>query len=234
MLVLAFMLAGTAVIDAWTPASRADEPEVDYLLTERLQSDAFQEITPPSASGHDPPSLISDDQIAPASYAQRPSRSPAFMGPVRAGYDNGFVIASTRPLELDADDAPYLLRLNGWAQLRHTHLASEGPNPSVNQIQLKRARLIFSGHAFTPDFAYFAQLDGRSTSGDDIRLLDYFLTYDLGHHSLGLERSALEFKTGRYKIPFTMARYLSGREFEFTDRSVASMYFDANRSLGWG
>jgi hypothetical protein len=31
-----------------------------------------------------------------------------------------------------------------------------------------------------------------------------------------------------------MARYLSGREFEFTDRSVASTFFDVNRSLAWG
>ncbi len=35
-------------------------------------------------------------------------------------------------------------------------------------------------------------------------------------------------------MPFTMARYLSGREFEFTDRSMASMYFDVNRSLAVG
>jgi hypothetical protein len=31
-----------------------------------------------------------------------------------------------------------------------------------------------------------------------------------------------------------MARYLSGREFEFADRSVASTFFDVNRSLAWG
>ena len=31
-----------------------------------------------------------------------------------------------------------------------------------------------------------------------------------------------------------MARYLSGREFEFADRSTASTFFDVNRSLAWG
>jgi hypothetical protein len=132
------------------------------------------------------------------------------------------------------NNSPFLLRINGWGQLRHTNLDSQGPNPDVNQFQLKRARLVFSGHSFTPDFAYFVQLDGRSSSGDNVRLLDYFLTYDLGHHSLGLQKRELEFKTGRYKIPFSMARYLSGRELEFSDRSVASTFFDVNRSLAWG
>jgi hypothetical protein len=35
-------------------------------------------------------------------------------------------------------------------------------------------------------------------------------------------------------MPFTMARWLSGRDFEFTDRSVASTYFDVNRSFAVG
>jgi len=127
-----------------------------------------------------------------------------------------------------------LLRINGWGQIRQTVFDSGGLRPDVNQFQLKRGRLIFSGSAFTSDFAYYIQLDGRSSSGDDMRLLDYFLTYDVGHHAWGLQKGTFEFKTGKYKMPFTMARYLTGREFEFTDRSMASMYFDVNRSLAWG
>lgn len=153
---------------------------------------------------------------------------------VRFGYDDGFVLASESERNLCAEDSPFLLRINGWGQLRHTVFDSDGTNPNQNQFQLKRARLVFSGSAFTPDFAYYVQLDGRSSSGDDVRLLDYLLNYDVGHHAWGWEEGALGFKAGKYKIPFTMARYLSGREFEFTDRSMASMYFDANRSLAWG
>ena len=128
----------------------------------------------------------------------------------------------------------FRMRINGWGQLRHTILDSAGPKKDVNQIQLKRARLTFAGNAFTPDFSYFFQFDGRSSSGDDVRLLDYLLTYDVGRHAWELEPGTLGFKTGKYKIPFTMARYLSGREFEFTDRSVSSMYFDVNRSFAVG
>ncbi len=153
---------------------------------------------------------------------------------VRVGYDGGFVIASDRDLQLDAGEFPFRLQLNGWGQLRYTYLDSQGPTPDLNQFQLKRARIVFAGSAFTEDFQYFVQLDGRSSSGDNLRLLDYFLTYDLGHHSLGMDRGVFGIMTGKYKMPFTLARYLSGKQFEFTDRSMASMYFDVNRSLAWG
>jgi hypothetical protein len=150
------------------------------------------------------------------------------------GYDSGFVIASEQDADLRYGDFPFQLRINGWGQLRQTRLESDGANPDLNQFQLKRGRLVFSGSALSPDFTYFMQIDGRSSSGDDLRLLDYFMTYDLGHHWLGWNKNVFGFKTGKYKIPFTMARYLSGREFEFSDRSMASMYFDVNRSLAWG
>jgi hypothetical protein len=155
-------------------------------------------------------------------------------GDVRCGYDKGFVIASKRQHDLQADDFPFRMRINGWGQLRYTYFDSQGANPDVNQFQLKRGRLIFSGSAFTDDFRYFIQLDGRSSSGDDVRLLDFFLTYDLGHHSLGLKKGVFGFQTGKYKMPFSLARYLSARDLEFTDRSTASAYFDVNRSLAWG
>lgn len=150
------------------------------------------------------------------------------------GYDHGFVIASGANLVLHASDAPFVMRLNGWGQVRHTVFDSDGANPDVNQLQLKRARIIFSGNAFTSDLKYFVQLDGRSSSGDDMRLLDYNMTFDFGRYLWGLKRDAIAFKTGKYKMPFSAARYLSGREFEFTDRSVASMFFDVNRSLAVG
>ncbi len=149
----------------------------------------------------------------------------------KVGYDGGFIIASPRREDLSASTLPYVMKINGWGQLRHTILDSDGPNRDVNQLQLKRARIVFSGSAFTPDFQYFLQLDGRSTSGDDIRLLDYYLRYDWGHHRLGLERGRFGILTGRYKVPFNLARWLSGREFEFADRSVSSIFFDVNRSL---
>ena len=153
---------------------------------------------------------------------------------VRVGYDDGFVISSDVNSELKANDQPFSLKLNGWGQLRHTKIESQSSLSDQNLFQLKRARLIFSGSAFTNNFRYFAQLDGRSSSGDDLRLLDYYIDFDIGRAHLGWEKGTFGFRTGRWKMPFHLARYLSGREFEFSDRSVASTFFDVNRSLAWG
>ncbi len=155
-------------------------------------------------------------------------------GSTFAGYDRGFVIASGADSDRQTDRQPYSLRINGYGQLRNTVFDSENANPGLNQLQLKRARLIFSGHAFSTDFFYFVQMDGRSNAGDALRLLDYYCTFDLGRGWLGLEPNKFGFKTGLYKMPFSLARSNSGKEFQFADRSMASTFFDVNRSLAWG
>ncbi len=154
------------------------------------------------------------------------------MTDIKIGYDNGFVVASARERSLDIDELPYQLRVNGWGQLRLTRFESDGEALDLNQFQLVRGRLILSGNAFSPNFDYFVQLDGRSSSGDTVRLLDYFMDFDLGRHAWHWDKGTLGLRVGRYKMPFTFARFLSAKEFEFTDRSVASTYFDINRSLG--
>jgi hypothetical protein len=169
---------------------------------------------------------------AATSYVVKPL--PSWVESVNIGYRRGFAIAIGPDVGIDPSEAPFLLRLNGLAQLRETQFESRSSNPDLSQFQLIRGRLTFSGNAFTPDLRYFVQLDGRSSAGDEFRLLDYFMEFDLGREWFDLSRDALVFKAGRYKVPFSLARYLSAREFQFSDRSVSSMYFDLNRSLAWG
>ncbi len=176
------------------------------------------------------PSVMASDSL----QVTAPAEVPAEENGARAFYDDGFVLAADDVPGPDGESLSYRLKISGWGQLRITNFHSTGPNNDLNQLQLKRARLVFSGHAFTPDFSYFVQLDGRSTSGDDVRLLDYFLSFDLGHHWWGAEHKFLVLKTGKYRVPSTLARYFSGREFQFTDNSVASTFFDVNRSLAIG
>ena len=158
---------------------------------------------------------------------------PSWFESVRVGYDGGFVIASDANLELQASDTPYRLQMNGWGQLRHTIFDSDGVNPDLNQFQLKRGRLTFAGSAFTSDFGYFVQLDGRSVGGDEFRLLDYFLTFDLGHHWWGYDKGVLGSRPANTKCRSRWPVTCRG-EFEFADRSMASTFFDVNRSLAWG
>lgn len=146
----------------------------------------------------------------------------------RAGYNGGFFIASEK------DNDSFFLRLNGWGHFRMSNSEAFGGSDGFNQLQLKRARLIFRGHAFTPAFSYFVALDGRSQADGTIRLLDYFLDYDLGSEAFGMESRRFKLRLGQFKIPFTLSRFLSAQEFQFADRAMASMFFDANRSLAFG
>lgn len=157
----------------------------------------------------------------------------SWLDDVKVGYDDGFIISVANPNDLSSND-DYRLSITGWGQLRHTIFESQNTNRDLSQFQLKRARVALSGNVFTEHFGYFIQLDGRSTSGDEFRLLDYFLTYDFGAEVMGYDPGSIVFKTGKYKMPFHMARFMSGRDFEFSDRSVASTFFDVNRSLAWG
>ncbi len=203
--------------------------------------ESFSDVYVGNASGSvaadsAPVLFYSDAEISQASRRQYQGETydSELVNNVRAGYDDGFVIASRRNLNLEASEFPFRMVFNCWGQLRHTVLDDDDPRDNLNEFQLKRGRLTFSGHAFTPDFVYFVQLDGRSSSGDDVRLLDYNLSYDLGRHAWGLAPGVIGFRTGKWKVPFSTARYLSGREFEFSDRSMASIFFDVNRSFAWG
>ena len=222
---------GKELFPTWSVAepNQVSEPDADRIAA---RPDASQ--VAPFLARHVDPIVASRETQATTMVDQPASSDLDWLSSTRVGYDSGFVIASNQQQDLQAGDFPYSLRINGWGQIRHTILDSDGSNLDINQFQLKRARITFAGSAFTPEFAYFLQLDGRSSSGDDMRLLDYFLTYDFGRHLLDCDAHTIGFKAGKYKIPFTMARYLSGREFEFTDRAMSSMYFDVNRSLAWG
>lgn len=147
-------------------------------------------------------------------------------------YDDGLVLFGPGARYPGAES--FSLKLNAWGQLRHTFLGSTSNQRDMNQLQLKRGRLVFSGHAYKPEFTYFFQMDGRSAAGDSTRLLDYYLRYDFGKAHLGMEKQKLGLLLGRYKLPSTLARRLSGRELEFTDRSVSSIFFDVNRSMAFG
>lgn len=244
----------------WPAISAGQQtPNLNRLVSQPTNSpisrDPSQQISASSLSNDQPPSSSNSPAVFPASSLtsssdlgsqefnqtqanpldEREKNTLDYLNRnLRVGYDQGFILSGQEIKDLKDEDFPFRLKFNGWGHFRMTNFISDGPTRDFNQFQLKRARLIFSGHAFTPDFSYFIALDARSASSDDIRLLDYYLSYDLGHHDLGFQKKALVLKAGQYKIPFTLARFISGQRFQFTDRSMASMFFDANRSLAVG
>ncbi len=149
------------------------------------------------------------------------------------GYSNGFFIASPAGVT-HKDGTPFLLQVNGRLQLRHTAFDSQGPTSDENNLELERARLVFSGQAFSPDFSYLAQLDGDTDDASTADFIDYALRYDFGHALLDLDAGSLVMRLGKYRLPFTRARQDSGFVLQFVDRATASDFFDVNRSIAVG
>ena len=141
-----------------------------------------------------------------------------------SGYNNGFFIESV--------ESPFRLKMDAWLQFRHAYFNTGSPTPDENEFEFERARLIFSGHAFTENLDYFLQLDGDSDGGHGADFFDYYLTFDLGNELLDYEKGQFGIRVGKWKVPFNRARAESGKDLSFTDRSVSSVIFDINRSLG--
>ncbi|MCB9941939.1 MAG: hypothetical protein H6823_27190 [Planctomycetaceae bacterium] len=182
------------------------------------------------------PSEFTSEQLAEierllTAYGVRPN---SCQNDSQFGYDDGFVMASPSGVKIGAKDVPFAMRINSWFQLRHTLFDSDGPNPDQNDIEFERVRLTFGGHAYTPDLQYYIQLDGDGDQDEVIDLLDYYFTYDLGHDLFGWTNGRLGMQVGKWKLPFNRTRAEAGWKLEFTDRSMASVFFDINRSQGVG
>jgi hypothetical protein len=148
------------------------------------------------------------------------------------GYANGFVFASPSMNSLDANQFPFSMKVNGWMQLRHAAFDSEGPNRSRNTLSLERIRLGFDGHAYTRDLRYTLVLDANSDQAAEVSFLDAYFSYDFGCSMFDLRPGTLGLRAGKWKSPFSRSREESARRFQFTERSVANLFFDMGRSTG--
>jgi hypothetical protein len=187
--------------------------------------------TPPGPSGF----TAEQQRELDRRFAEYTKQHPDLPKGLQFGYANGFVLSSPEGVKLkDKDQAPFLLRINSRLQVRHTYFDSEGPNRDENDFEFERAFLIFSGYVYTPDLAYHIKLDGDSDETEGVDLLDYYVTYDFGHDVLCCDEGRLGLKVGKWKVPFHRARQEASHQFQFADRSMASEFFDINRSIGVG
>lgn len=164
--------------------------------------------------------------ISPSVKDQSRGQVPEF------GYNNGLIFASPNVGSIPTNQFPFSMKVNGWMQLRHAAFDSEGPNRSRNTLSLERIRLGFDGHAYTPDLRYTLVLDANSDSAAEVSFLDAYFSYDFGCSMFDLKPGTLGFRAGKWKSPFSRSREESARRFQFTERSVANLFFDMGRSTG--
>lgn len=146
-----------------------------------------------------------------------------------AGYDNGIF------LKLQRGDDSFELKTNLRAQFRlvsfspraDTWTDSAGivrPVAERQNFELSRDRLILSGHAFTPQFKYFLQMDGNTDSGAVVSLIDSWVAW---HFSDGFE-----IQVGQRKVPGSRNWLLGAFDTRLADRPFSNDFFRPSRTTG--
>lgn len=116
------------------------------------------------------------------------------------------------------------------AQFRHTTTNPEGEE-ATQGMQIRRARLQFSGHMWGKKNQYKAEfaVSPRDTSTKDDGpktsiLLDWYMQF-------GQLRDAT-LRIGQYKVPFNRQRVISSGDLQMVDRSIVNGNLNVDRDLG--
>ncbi|MBM4133982.1 MAG: hypothetical protein FJ245_09465 [Nitrospira sp.] len=161
--------------------------------------------------------------------------------PFKLWYDRGFNIST--------NDNAFFLKIRGRAMFRETtrfrNDAWRNPgdaknfpellgvfgdyraNRSTNDasyFNLRRARLLFSGHVFNPDFKYFVQMGFESAENAQTpgaaNLLDFYVTST--HFSL------FNVQVGQYKVYFNRSQINNTASMQFAERAPVQDAFTAS------
>ena len=144
------------------------------------------------------------------------------------GYKNGFYIQTA--------DQNFKFQANGYLQFRYTfandrvvNSAAYGTNQpksgDASGFDFRRARLIFSGNAFSPNLTYMISGDfaGDSANNNDFQTLDIYMAYRFN--------DLLQVRAGSFLTPYSRLEYISSG-LETTDFPILFNAFDPVRSLG--
>lgn len=129
-------------------------------------------------------------------------------GPVKVVYDEGF--------RLDSADGRFALRLNAGIQLRYSFVDYDpvvrSNDSDYSNFYIRRARLIFTGHAFDPKFTYFIHLQLEPSRA--VNAHDLWLEYAFS--------DLVRLGAGRNKIAYGLEFLNSGAGLGMVERSVFS------------
>lgn len=139
------------------------------------------------------------------------------------GYDNG--------LFLQTKDDLFKLKINLQLQPQYQSLVMDGQS-DVHTFQLRRGRLIFSGHALTKNLSYkfqYEAIGGRAntTRRGEVRgnsLRDAYINYAF--------TDEIQILFGQFKPFYNREEQTSSSKLQFVDRSISNDVFTFARDLG--
>jgi len=166
----------------------------------------------------------SDSKILPSKSAERYDSS------FDAGYDRGLFFRVD-----DGENESFELKTNLRTQFRISGFDSvvdswtdnanvTRPVKSRQNFDIERARLIFQGHAFTPELTYFLQMDGDTDRGHFVTFFDYFWSW---HFS-----DEWEVQFGKRKVSGGRNWLLGAFDTRLADRPYTLDFFRPGRTVG--
>lgn len=147
-----------------------------------------------------------------------------------AGYDDGFYIKSS--------DDNFMLKVNGLLQVRWQHYGTRADNryllPGLQRddktgFDVQRARVRFSGHAYSPDWTYNIEMRADAIDAWDWIVHEAWVNY----------RAMDEFqiRAGVMRLASTRAQMTYEGNLQFVDRPMVDAVFGLGRGMGvrfWG
>lgn len=146
-----------------------------------------------------------------------------------AGYNNGVFLRvqeNKDSFELKANFRNQF-RLVSFTQNEDTWTDSAGtvrPLEDRQNLEISRARIVFSGHALTPQCRFFMQMDGNTDSGANVSLIDAWTAW---HFS-----DAFEIQAGQRKVPGGRNWLLGAFDTRLADRAFSNEFFRPSRTTG--
>ncbi|GEM_PF-1113096 len=169
------------------------------------------------------------------------------------GYKDGFYIQTA--------DKNFKLVIGGFVQFRYTyayqHASATGANATTpfasigtnnqqnaNGFDIRRARVNFSGNAFSPDIFFKLEgdfygasngsnLTGASANGAAVQTTSASGNFSVTDAYIGYVWSdQIKVRAGAFKAPFTKAELMSDTKLAFMERPEENTPFDAQRSIG--
>ena len=133
-------------------------------------------------------------------------------------------------LQISSVNGQFSMTTRLRAQMRYTLAQDEGA--FAHGFQLRRARLLFTGHVFGKDNRYKFELAvspkdiGLKSSGTISKspLLDWYFHFT--------QLRDLNVRVGQYKVPFSRQRVVSSGNLQMVDRSMANGEFNLDRDVG--
>ncbi len=139
-------------------------------------------------------------------YDPAPADPAPEVGPLMAGWDRGFYLASA--------DENYRLHIGGWIQPRYEYQNRSDRDPeATSSFFMRRVRLDVRGHVFTPDLTFRVLSEHARTSDLRDGCINYAFT------------PGFQVRFGQFTAPFQWHRYVSPRRQHFADRGVPSETF---------